>query len=165
MSGAERYERVIEGSLADLGRDLLWFCIHSVVAVGVLALALSAMTVLHPDADADRAKLLATALALIVPALAGFLVGRAGFRSPRSWPARYCCITGVIVFVAAAVWVAGMPSGPGMCGGCGPAEKIWRTFFSLDRGSGLMGGDGLLVGVWVPLATFGYSAGAALGLR
>jgi hypothetical protein len=27
-----------------------------------------------------------------------------------------------------------------------------------------MGGDGMLVGVWAPLCTIGYAAGAALGL-
>jgi hypothetical protein len=52
-----------------------------------------------------------------------------------------------------------------MCESCGNFEKIWRTFFVWRDGSGLLNGDGLLVGCWAPLATFGYSLGALAGLR
>jgi hypothetical protein len=38
------------------------------------------------------------------------------------------------------------------------------TFFAINHGSGLMGGNGLLLGAWVPLSVLGYAAGAAFGL-
>jgi len=43
--------------------------------------------------------------------------------------------------------------------------KIWRTFFSIPHGSGLMGGHGLLVGIWTPLFMIGSSPGANVGLK
>jgi len=48
---------------------------------------------------------------------------------------------------------------------CGAIEKLWRTFFTFSYGSGLMGGDGLLVGAWIPLSMIGYALGARFALE
>ena len=53
-------------------------------------------------------------------------------------------------------------TGPGLCESCGATEKLWRTFFTFNNGSGLMGGDGLLIGAWIPLSMLGYAIGAKL---
>ena len=57
-----------------------------------------------------------------------------------------------------------LPTGPGLCETCGTIERLWRTFFSIDNGSGLLAGEGLLVGAWLPLSMIGYAVGAAFGL-
>ena len=56
------------------------------------------------------------------------------------------------------------PPATACCENCGAVEKLWRTFFDIGNGSGLMGGDGLLYGTWLPLAMIGYSVGAWFGL-
>ena len=44
-------------------------------------------------------------------------------------------------------------------------ERLWRTFFSISNGSGLMGGDGLIIGTWLPLSMIGYAIGSHFGLE
>ncbi len=61
------------------------------------------------------------------------------------------------------VWVLDLPTGNGLCNDCGAFDKLWRTFFSIDHNSGLMAGDGLLIGTWTPLAMIGYAVGAKFG--
>lgn len=152
-------------SESDLLRDLAWFCLHALAAEVVLGCVIGAVSLFGPDPGAWRPKAVGTVLALAAPFVAGAVVARIWSRSPRVWPARYCWVAGVLVLAAAAVWVSGVPTGPGMCQGCGGFEKVWRTFFVLRNGSGLLNGDGLLVGCWAPLATVGYSLGVMAGLR
>ena len=78
--------------------------------------------------------------------------------------APYTWISGLVIFSIVCVWVLDLPTGKGLCENCGAVEKLWRTFFDVQHGSGLMGGDGLLIGAWLPLSMIGYSIGARLGL-
>jgi hypothetical protein len=149
-------------SLNDLAGDALWFCIHALLAVLFLALVWTAITLLQPDPDSNSPKIFATALAFLIPMLGGFLIARTQHTRRRILVARYVWISGLFLFAAVSVWVLDLPTGPGLCEACGPIEKLWRTFFSLNHGSGLMGGDGLLIGTWPPLAMIGYAAGATL---
>ncbi|MDP9038834.1 MAG: hypothetical protein M3O02_06090 [Acidobacteriota bacterium] len=170
MARTGRDQAADERTSGRLWADLGWFVLHTFAAVAMLLVVLGGITWTRPDPDSVQLKLTATALAFVVPALAGLAMawggwGRAGARRAWSRPARFVWISGLLVFASAALWVWGLPTGPGLCEGCGGAEKLWRTFFVLQRGSGLMGGDGLVVGCWVPLATFGYALGAGLGLR
>jgi len=73
-------------------------------------------------------------------------------------------ISGLLTFCIVCVWVLDLPTGPGLCENCGAVEKLYRTFFDIDHGSGLMAGDGLLVGTWIPLSMIGYAIGAKIGL-
>jgi hypothetical protein len=41
-------------------------------------------------------------------------------------------------------------------------DKLWRTFFSINKNSGLLGGDGILIGTWIPLSMIGYAIGAKI---
>ena len=147
--------------MADLGREAIWFLVHTLLAVMLLALALGGITLNHPDPDSATPKLLGTVLALFVPMIGGFLV--AHFQQNRI--ARYVWISGVILFSIICVWVLDLPTGNGLCENCGAIEKLWRTFFTFRHGSGLMSGDGLLVGAWIPLSTIGYAIGGRLGLK
>lgn len=154
------YQRSNSGLLA----DSIWFLVHTIAAVAVLMIIVAAITFVRPGVGSRGLKQIATALALLGPMLVAFVIAKVCARE-RCRPARFTWVSGLLVLAAAAVWVYGLPTGPGMCEGCGAAEKLWRTFFVLERGSGLMNGDGLLVGCWIPLATGAYAFGAALGLR
>lgn len=162
---SSRFRAVQESSGGDLLRDFLWFVAHAGIAETALALVIGAMSLFGPDPDAVMPKIIATALAFCGPLLAGALVARLNARDPRVRPARFCWVFGLILVVSAAVWVSGMATGPGMCAGCGEWEKVWRTLFVLRDGSGLLNGDGLLIGCWAPLATLGYSVGAWTAMR
>ncbi len=72
---------------------------------------------------------------------------------------------GLVFFALVCVWVLDLPTGTGLCEKCLALEKLYRTFFDINHGSGLMGGDGLLVGLWIPLSMIGYSLGAIAGLK
>ncbi len=156
------YQKAIskDKSIGDLGREATWFVTHTLLAVAVLALVIGGMSLAHPDPDAITPKLLATGLALFVPMIGGYLLARLH----RNEIAPYIWISGLLLFSVVCVWVLDLPTGNGLCEHCGAIEKLWRTFFSIESGSGLMGGDGLLVGSWLPLSMIGYAVGSKFGL-
>ena len=146
-------------SIGELGREALWFVAHTAIAVIALLALIGVMWMFHPNPDATGPKLLATVLAFLVPLAVGFLIVK-----QTNEIGRYVWISGLLIFAIVCVWVLDLPTGNGLCEHCGALEKLWRTFFDITHGSGLMGGDGLLVGTWVPLSLFGYSAGAKMGI-
>jgi FtsH-binding integral membrane protein len=147
-------------SLGDLGSEAFWFLTHTLLAVGLLAVMLGAVWMTHPDPDSTTPKLLGTVLAFLVPMVGGFIVAK----MQQNVIARYTWISGLLLFSVICVYVLDLPTGNGLCENCGAIEKLWRTFFDIGNGSGLMGGDGLLYGTWLPLAMIGYSVGAWFGL-
>jgi hypothetical protein len=152
---------VVQGKTAgDLTREAFWFGIHTILAVLVLAVIVIAFWIARVDSESNTPKILCTFLAFLVPMIVGFIVARA--RQDRT--AKYIWISGLITFSIVCVWVLDLPTGNGLCEGCGPLEKLYRTFFDINHGSGLMGGDGLLVGTWIPLSMIGYALGASFGL-
>jgi hypothetical protein len=165
MAISQEFEASQNKSIANLGSDALWFTIHSLLAVVLLGLVWGVITLAHPDPDSTSPKIFATALVFLIPMIGGFLIARTQRNHPHAGVARYVWISGLLLFAAVCVWVLDLPTGPGLCETCGPVEKLWRTFFDITHGSGLMHGDGLLVGTWVPLSMIGYAAGAALGLE
>jgi cytochrome b subunit of formate dehydrogenase len=156
------YEDITQGkSLSELGSEAFWFFAHTALAVFFLYLALAGMTMTHPDPDATEPKLMGTALAFLIPMLGGYLIAKC----QQNTVARYVWISGIVFFSIVCVWVLDLPTGPGLCEKCGAMEKLWRTFFDIEHGSGLMAGDGLLVGAWVPLSMISYAIGASFALR
>ena len=152
---------VAQGKTAgDLTREALWFTIHTILAVLVLVLVVFSISLSHPEIDQNGPKILGTFLALIVPMVFGFFITKS--RQDRT--AKYVWISGLLTFSIVCVWVLDLPTGNGLCEKCGAVEKLYRTFFDINQGSGLMGGDGLLVGTWIPLSMIGYAIGAAFGL-
>jgi hypothetical protein len=140
--------------VGDLGREAFWFLTHTLLAVCVLAIVIGLMSMAHPDAEASAPK-------LFVPMVGGFLIARV----QRNDVARYVWISGLLLFSVMCVWVLDLPTGNGVCENCGALDKLWCTFFDIGHGSGLMGGDGLLVGTWLPLSMIGYAVGAQFGLE
>lgn len=146
---------------SDLAREALWFLTHTLVAVVLLAITIGVISLNHPDPDSSTPKWLGTVLAFFVPMVGGFLLARIH----RNNVAAYVWISGVIFFSIICVRVLDLPTGTGLCENCGAMEKIWRTFFTFNHGSGFMGGDGLLIGSWIPLSTIGYAIGAKLAIK
>jgi hypothetical protein len=148
-------------TMGELSREALWFLTHTLVAVILLAIAIGVMSLNHPDPDSSTPKLLGTIFAFLIPMIGGFLLARIHHNDI----AGYIWISGVVTFSIVCVWVLDLPTGNGLCESCGAFEKLWRTFFTFTHGSGLMGGDGLLVGSWIPLSMIGYAVGAKLALK
>jgi hypothetical protein len=146
----------------DLIREGFWYIIHTIIAVLVLALLIFAITiVMHPDIDQNGPKILCTFLSFLVPMISGVFIARS--RGDRI--AKYVWISGLLFFSVVCVWVLDLPTGNGLCEACvnQPVQKLYRTFFDINHGSGLMGGDGLLIGTWIPLSMIGYAVGARFG--
>lgn len=148
-------------SVGDLAREAAWFLTHTLLAFVLLAITMGLISLNHPDPDSTTPKFVGTALAFLVPMFGGFLAARIHRKNVAS----YIWISGVVIFAGVCVWVLDLPTGPGLCETCGAVEKLWRTFFSFTHGSGLMGGDGVLIGAWIPLAMVGYGVGARLALE
>ena len=157
------YERDIsrDKTPGDLAREALWFLTHTFIAFVLLAIVLGTMSLNHPDPDSTSPKLLGTLLALLAPMVGGFLLARIHHNNV----AIYTWISGLVIFSVVCVWVLDLPTGNGLCESCGAFEKLWRTFFTFSHGSGLMAGDGLLVGAWIPLSMIGYAIGAKFALK
>jgi hypothetical protein len=154
-------DRSKDKTIGDLGWEAFWFATHTLLAAFVLALVVGGMTMTHPDPESYTPKLLATALSFFVPMIGGFAIAKA----QQNVVARYVWISGLLLFSVVCVWVLDLPTGNGLCENCGALDKLWRTFFDIGHGSGLMGGDGLLVGTWLPLSMIGYAVGASFGLE
>ena len=148
-------------SVGDLAREAAWFLTHTLVAFLILVITIGVMSLNHPDPDSTMPKLIGTVLAFLVPMIGGFMV----VRYRRNDVAGYVWISGLVIFSVVCVWVLDLPTGNGLCETCGAVEKLWRTFFTFTHGSGLMGGDGILVGAWIPLSMIGYAAGARSSLH
>jgi hypothetical protein len=157
------YERDIsrDKTPGDLAREALWFLSHTFIAFVLLAIVLGTISLNHPDPDSTSPKLLGTLLALLAPMTGGFLLARIHHNKV----AIHTWISGLVIFSILCVWVLDLPTGNGLCENCGAFEKLWRTFFTFTHGSGLMGGDGLLVGAWIPLSMIGYAIGAKFALK
>jgi small basic protein len=147
-------------SIGELGREALWFLTHTFLALAILGLVIGVIWVNGPDPESANPKLLATVLAFFVPMVGGFFIAR----MQRNEVASYVWISGLVFFSIVCVWVLDLPTGPGLCEDCGAVEKLWRTFFSINHGSGLMAGDGLFLGTWIPFSMIGYAVGARFGL-
>src|SRR5271170_3285122 len=148
-------------TMGDLGREAVWFLTHTLIAFVLLAIVIGVMSLNHPDPDSSSPKLLGTLLAFLVPVVGGFLLARIH----RNDVAGYVWISGLVIFSIVCVWVLDLPTGNGLCENCGAVEKLWRTFFTFNHGSGLMAGDGLLIGTWIPLSMIGYAVGSKFALE
>jgi small basic protein len=159
-ASTQEFDLPQDKSAGDLVREAAWFALHTLIAILALAAILIVMTTTHPDPDSPTPKLLATLLAIAVPPLIGSLIARI----QQNHVAAHVWIAGLMFFAIVCVWVLGLPTGNGFCEKCGAMDKLSRTFFALQNGSGLLDGDGLLLGTWIPLSIISYSMGARLAL-
>lgn len=157
----EEFEQTQGKTAGDLGREALWFFLYSLIAVGILAAVVLVISLSHASSEDSGPKLICTVLALVVPMIGGFILARI----QHNQVAKYVWIAGMLFFFIVCVWVIDLPTGPGLCENCGVISKLYRTFYTINDGSGLMGGDGLLVGTWIPLSMIGFALGAKFGLN
>lgn len=147
-------------SAGDLVQEAFTYVAHVFLAVLFLGIVVVGGMMLRFSMDDVQPKLLGTVLAFVIPLVGGYGVAK----SKQQRVARYVWLAGFLTFAIVSVWVLDLPTGLGLCEKCGAVEKLSRTFFDIQHGSGLMGGDGLLVGCWLPLSMIGYSLGAKMGL-
>ncbi len=148
-------------TVGSLVREALWFLAHTLIAVGLVIAIIVVMTLNHPDPEAADPKIIVSVLSFLVPLFAGLIAARMQNNSN----AQHTWISGLVLFTIVCVWVLNLPTGKGLCEGCGSVEKVWRTIFSFTNGSGLMSGDGPLIGLWMPIAMVSYAVGARFGLE
>ena len=145
-----------------LGHEALWFVLHTLFALFTLVVMIVVMGLFNPDPNATAPKFLGTMLAFVLPLVIGFIVTK----RQGDEIATYVWISGLLVFAVACVWVIDLPTGNGLCDDCAGHifYRLQRTFFSIEHGSGLLAGNGLAIGAWVPLSMFGYAIGARTAL-
>lgn len=157
----EEIETTSQGkTVGELGLEAAWFFGHTALAIFFMLAAIGVYTLSHPSADDPLPKYIGTALAFFVPMAAAYLIARV----QQNDVARYVWISGLLIFMIACVHVIDLPTGPGLCEHCLLTERLIRTFFDVNHGSGLMAGQGLIIGTWIPLSTFGYAIGARFAL-
>lgn len=146
-----------------LGHEALWFFLHTLFALLTLVIMIVVIGLFNPDSNATAPKLLGTLLAFGLPLIVGFIVTK----RQGDEIGTYVWVSGLLVFAVACVWVIDLPTGNGLCDDCAGHifYRLQRTFFSIQHGSGLLAGNGLAIGAWVPLAMFGYAIGARTALN
>lgn len=138
--------------------EAVWFFLHALFALLAWGALMLAITFFRPES-------VPAALTLGLSFAFPFLVGYLSVRKRPSDVAALTWLAGVIWLMIIGLWVLDMPTGPGECFRCGPADKLWRTFFSLTRDSGMIDGQGRFFGTWPAAAMIGYSIGARLAMR
>ncbi len=141
----------------NIGKQALWILIHTLVAFGSWVAMMAAITLMNPQ---NVPAAITWALAFAFPAIVGFLFTKAkqNEMAPHVW------LIGLIWFLIICLWVLDMPTGPNQCYHCDATQKILLTFFSTSEDSGLIDGQGRLVGTWpaTALMAYGFAAGFAL---
>ena len=136
----------------------VWFFLNLGLSLVVWGLTLLGITLLHPQYVPPLVTLV---VSFAVPLVAGFVVVKIHPSESATLP----WMMGLIWWMVWGLHVLDMPTGPMACYHCGPTEKLWLTFLSLNADSGLLDGQGRLIATWPAAAMIGYSLGAKLGLR
>lgn len=136
----------------------MWFLLHTVFSLLAWGAMMAIISVFNPEYIAP---IITLWLSLAIPLAAGFVM----VKIRQSDVATLVWLAGLVWFMIVGLWILDMPTGPGACYHCGASEKLWFTFFSLDRDSGMIDGQGRFLGTWPAVAMIGYSIGARLGTR
>jgi hypothetical protein len=147
-----------EERVSNLGEQALWILLHSVLAIGSWA----AMMALITMAKVESLPVMVTlALSFVIP----FVVGNLITRFKQNEMASYTWLIGMIWFLIICLWILDMPTGPNQCYHCDASQKLFLTFLSPSEDSGLIDGEGRLLGTWPTMAFIGYGIGATLALK
>jgi len=136
----------------------VWFLLHAVFSVLVWGAMMAVVSLFHPGNVAAWTTLTAS---FLWPLLAGFVL----VKIRASDVAALIWLAGMVWFMIVGLWVLDMPTGVGACFHCGAMDKLIFTFFSLDRDSGMLDGQGRFLGTWPAVAMIGYSIGARIAMR
>ena len=147
-----------EQRVSNLGEQAIWIVIHSLLAIcswAAMMLAISLMKLQSVPV------LITLALSLIIP----FVVGNVVTRFKQNEMATYTWLIGLIWFLIICLWILDMATGPNQCYHCDASQKLYLTFLSPSEDSGLIDGEGRLIGTWPTVALIGYGIGATLALK
>jgi hypothetical protein len=141
-----------------LSRQVLWFLIHTVIALASwLALMLAGYALDPPTVS----QTLILGLSIFMPMFAGHIVARL---HPDNI-ATNVWLLGLIWLLIIGIWILYTPTGPDRCFQCGATERLSRTLLSIPKPSGLIDDDGPFLGTWPAAALLGYSIGAWFAIR
>jgi hypothetical protein len=153
-----RHKQEEEERVSSLSQHVLWFLIHTVIALASWLALMFAGYALNPPAVSQT---LILGLSIFVPMLTGHIVARL---HPDNI-ATNVWLLGLIWLLIIGIWILYMPTGPDRCFQCGATEKLSRTLLSIPKPSGLIDDDGPFLGTWPVAALVGYSIGAWFARR
>ena len=145
-------------AIADIPNQAFWTLIHTLIALGAWVAMFILISLFNPGTIPVP---VTTVLSFGVP----FLVGNIFTRFKRNEMASAMWLVGLIWFLSVTLWVLDLPTGPNECLHCDASQKLYLTFVSLTQDSGLVDGQGRLIGTWPMAALTGYSLGAYAVLR
>lgn len=147
-----------EQRVSNLGEQALWIVTHSLLAICSWAAMMLAISLMKLE---SVPVLITLALSLIIP----FIVGNVVTRFKQNEMATYTWLIGLIWFLIICLWILDMATGPNQCYHCDASQKLYLTFLSPSEDSGLIDGEGRLIGTWPTVALIGYGIGATLALK
>ena len=145
-------------AIADIPSQAFWTLIHTLIALGSWVAMLILISLFNPGSVPVP---ITTALSFSVP----FLVGNIFTRFKRNEMASAMWLVGLIWFLSVTLWALDLPTGPNECLHCDASQKLFLTFVSFTQDSGLIDGQGRLIGTWPMAALVGYSLGASMVMR
>jgi hypothetical protein len=143
---------------SNLVQQAVWIMIHSFLALFTWVAMMALITMLKTDYIPVVVTL---ALSFVVP----FVVGNIFTRIKQNDMAPYTWLIGLIWFLIVCLWILDMPTGPNQCYHCDASQKMYLTFFSPTEDSGLIDGQGRLIGTWPTAALIGYGLGSRFALK
>lgn len=144
--------------ISDIPHQAFWTMTHTLIALGSWMAMFILISLFHPGFVPIP---ITTALSFAVPFLVGNIFTR--FRPNEMAPATW--LVGVIWFMSVTLWILDLPTGPNECLHCDASQKLLLTFVSFTQDSGLIDGQGRLLGTWPTVAMIGYALGAHAVLR
>jgi hypothetical protein len=144
---------------AHLLTQALLFLMHLGISVSIWILMMVGITfLLHP-------KFVPLAITLTLSFSLPMVVGFVASRIRPSEAATLTWFAGLIWIMLWGTYILDLPTGPSACYHCGATAKLWLTFLSFSQDSGLLEGQGRLVGTWPAAAMIGYALGAKFAVR
>ena len=144
--------------VSNLGHQALWVFIHSLVAIGSWIAMMAMISLAKPE---SVPVLVTLALSFAIP----FVVGNIFTRFKQNDMGPYTWLIGLIWFLVICLWILDMPTGPNQCYHCDASQKLFLTFLSPSEDSGLIDGQGRLIGTWPAVAWLGYGIGSRFALK
>jgi hypothetical protein len=138
--------------------QIFWVLVHVILAAGSWIAMMFAISFLRPESVPT---IITLALSFAIP----FVVGNIFTRIKQNRMAPYTWLIGLIWFLIICLWILDMPTGPNQCNHCDASQKLYLTFLSLNKDSGLIDNDGRLIGTWPTVALIGYGIGSSLALK
>ena len=147
-----------EERVSNLAEQAFWVLVHTLVAIGSWIAMMTLITMAKPQSVPVP---LTSLISFVVP----FVVGNIFTRIKQNDMGPYTWLIGMIWFLIICLWILDMPTGPNQCYHCDASQKLFLTFLSPTEDSGLIDGQGRLIGTWPALAWAGYGIGSRLALK